>query len=562
MTNVDPPNQPPGPPEGPPPWQPVSGSIPRQVDVPIGPAPSPPSGGRRGLLLGAGILVGAVLGAGAIVAVTQLGGDEAMTTSSVSSTTTTTETSQSTTTETTVASTAPTTVDIEDLTAATVLVLAVDVSGEELWGGSGSIITPEGLILTNAHVVEQLPGFEYERLFIAVTTDAGVEPQPTYQATVVAFDPALDLAAVQIDADADGAPIEVNDLPTATIGDSDTVELGDSIRVLGYPSIGGDTITFTQGSVSGFTSESGLGDRAWIKTDATIAGGNSGGLAVNEAGELIGIPTRASAGANSPISDCRLVEDTNGDNVIDENDTCIPIGGFINGIRPVNLAAAVIEQGRAGEPVDPSVGIVDLDNVVDAQFAPPIFSSGVSTDDEPLDEVDQLPAGASQVCGFWDYSGMVDGVTWDALWFVDGEFSESISLVQQDWYGGESGNWWVCAFVDDADSLPTGSYELVLFVEDDALTSNTIAIGDQPRVEITFSNDSGVVVCYLLVSPSSAQNWGPDELDITETLDPGGVAVLDLPAGVYDILAQDCGPDPVSEQYGVDLTADTVVSLN
>ena len=60
----------------------------------------------------------------------------------------------------------------------------------------------------------------------------------------------------------------------------------------GYPGLGGDTPTFTRGTVSGFLVDEVLGlDRGWIKTDAEINRGNSGGMAINDRGELIGIPT-------------------------------------------------------------------------------------------------------------------------------------------------------------------------------------------------------------------------------------------------------------------------------
>jgi hypothetical protein len=63
--------------------------------------------------------------------------------------------------------------------------------------------------------------------------------------------------------------------------------LGESIVILGYPVIGGGTITLTRGEVSGFTAEEPFGNRAFIKTSGTIAGGNSGGLAVNFLGKSL-----------------------------------------------------------------------------------------------------------------------------------------------------------------------------------------------------------------------------------------------------------------------------------
>ena len=90
--------------------------------------------------------------------------------------------------------------------------------------------------------------------------------------------------------------------------------------------------------MSGFSSAQGVKGRAWIKTDATVAGGNSGGTAVDEQGFLVGVPTKFGAGDDQDPVGCRQYADTNNDGRIDRNDACIPMGGFINALRPVNLA--------------------------------------------------------------------------------------------------------------------------------------------------------------------------------------------------------------------------------
>ena len=152
---------------------------------------------------------------------------------------------------------------------------------------------------------------EYEFLGVAVTGRTDEPPELTYRAEIASADYDLDLAVIRIVADMNGNPVSPN-LTAIALGDSDQVEIGDHLRVLGYPGIGGETITFTEGAVSGFTSERSVDGRAWIKTDATTAGGNSGGMAVNMAGQLIGVPTRASAGeTEGDIVDCRPVVDTN-----------------------------------------------------------------------------------------------------------------------------------------------------------------------------------------------------------------------------------------------------------
>jgi hypothetical protein len=155
--------------------------------------------------------------------------------------------------------------------------------------------------------------------------------------------------------------------------------LGDPITILGYPGIGGETITLTRGDVSGFTSQEGRGERAFIKTSATIAGGNSGGLAATEEGYLIGIPTRLGYGGEDQYVDCRVLVDTNRDGYVDENDSCVPTGGFINALRPVNLALPMIEAARRGEEwIGSSSGIDSNDMPIEGEI---LFQDDFSVSD-------------------------------------------------------------------------------------------------------------------------------------------------------------------------------------
>jgi S1-C subfamily serine protease len=221
----------------------------------------------------------------------------------------------------------------------------------EGWTGSGTFISSDGLILTNAHVVLPDKYFKVDALTIAPTTNPDEKPEPLYFANVVQADASLDLAVLKITSDLAGNPVDPAKLnfPFVQMGDSDQLSLGDKLTILGYPGIGGDTITLTSGEVAGFTGESNYGNRAFIKTSATIAGGNSGGLAADDAGNLVGIPTQLGSGSESGIVDCRTLADTNGDGVVDSNDSCIPTGGFINSLRPIKLALPLIEAAKRGE---------------------------------------------------------------------------------------------------------------------------------------------------------------------------------------------------------------------
>ncbi len=179
------------------------------------------------------------------------------------------------------------------------IVVRGTVEGEvQEWSGSGTIISPDGLILTNAHVAMGDRFYPAEELLILLTVAEDALPEAAFYAEVMQADENLDIAVLRPSIDLQGNLVDRSklNLPYVSLGDSDALHLGDEILILGYPGIGGETITLTRGEVSGFTSQSGYGNRAFIKTSATIAGGNSGGLALDENNNLVGIPTEVGAG--------------------------------------------------------------------------------------------------------------------------------------------------------------------------------------------------------------------------------------------------------------------------
>src|SRR5215213_4516060 len=236
------------------------------------------------------------------------------------------------------------------------------VDGEEqlIWYavGSGTVVSPDGLILTNHHLItpagadEKLAELETqlasegknadlrvdpERFMVAVS-DGRHLPDPRYVARVVAEDPDLDLAVLRIESDERGASLdpETLDLPILPLGSSDAVNLGETVNVFGFPAIGSGSLTYTIGIVSGFLFEEEIDGTAWINTDAVTSGGNSGGAAVNDAGQLIGVPTSGSE------LDCR-VGDTNRDGIVDEEDVgCRATGGSLTQLRPIDLARPLL----------------------------------------------------------------------------------------------------------------------------------------------------------------------------------------------------------------------------
>jgi len=209
---------------------------------------------------------------------------------------------------------------------ATVQVLTPqDGASDVLSTGSGTVVDgKKGLILTNFHVVGDPDTGRYVNAkkiaWIALSPNGSMQPPKVrYRAEIVDADPAHDLALLRIVADADGkrtpANLSLVDIP---VGDSATVQIGDTVTVLGYPGLGGDTITLTRGTVAGFVD-------GWIKTDAETNPGNSGGAAINTVGELIGVPSAGYVASGD--ADARLP-------------------GKLGLIRPINAAQALLKQAR------------------------------------------------------------------------------------------------------------------------------------------------------------------------------------------------------------------------
>lgn len=451
-----------------------------------------------------------------------------------------------------------------DLAHAVVQVLMFSADG--LVGtGSGTIIDPSGLILTNAHVATP-SDLELTELQVAMTGASDHPAEPTYDAEVVAADTVLDLAVMRIAASLDGSPLP-EAFPFVSLGDSDVLDIGDEISIFGYPGIGGNTITFTRGQVSGFTGEALLGDRAWIKTDATIAGGNSGGLAANNSGEIIGVPTRS--GTTSEVVDCRVIVDTNRDGVIDERDTCVPLGGFINGLRPIALAEPLLAAARSGVAYVPIGGLpepggspqpsegFDTTNVV---FGRTTFTSDITESDQAVDEVAWLPSGAGKLCAVWEYEGMEAGMSWEAIWSRDGEVEEEASFLQQTWALDPAGSFWVC--ITNETGLVEGVYDLALNVEGVFQAGGFAAIGDSlAPVTLEVVNNSDLTICYLYVAPTLAGSWGSDRLG-EDTLDPGESLTFDVPSGHYDLLGRDCDHADILTETDVDVTLSTTLTYS
>ena len=150
---------------------------------------------------------------------------------------------------------------------------------QRVGGGTGFVISEDGLILTNKHVISD-PDAKY-----TVVTNEGQE----YEAEILATDPFNDFGVVKI---------EATGLPVVALGDSDKIQIGQTVVAIGF-SLGEYKNTVTKGVVSGvgrqIVASSGAGQSEQIEeaiqTDAAINPGNSGGPLLNLKGEVIGINT-------------------------------------------------------------------------------------------------------------------------------------------------------------------------------------------------------------------------------------------------------------------------------
>ena len=218
----------------------------------------------------------------------------------------------------------------------------------ECTGGSGTLVASTDRVLTAAHVVEWTPEDEAAcpsaALWVGYPVEARGQTFVWWKATVTASDELLDVALLEVDlmpqpdgaTDASGAITSIRDGSwgvRAVAAEEGGPNLGDPLHVLAYPGIGGWGITYTSGSAAGWSViEPEESDKSfeYLKLDLTVAGGSSGAGVLNERGELVGVIIQGGADWGSDTVDCRKLADTNEDGEVDDLDTCIPFGGFIN----------------------------------------------------------------------------------------------------------------------------------------------------------------------------------------------------------------------------------------
>lgn len=312
--------------------------------------------------------------------------------------------------------------------------------------GSGTILTESGLILTNFHVMGDI---ERETLYngkgfaaIGVNpTNLRGRPVLKYAAHLLAGSPALDLALLRVTGllEDENAPLPDNlGLTAIAVGDSQLLQIGDEINAFGFPSIGGDTVTFTAGVISGFEDQENDGYAEWLKVDLNINHGNSGGLATNDAGEFVGVPTQGRTDL-----------------------------GMIGLVRDGNMAIDWVRRVLLDEPTtqttDPNAPAVS--NVL---FAKAITSKGVARNPDV-----RFDSGIDAIYATFDYANFADRATFAFSWYRDGFqiFTDSVR-----WEFGTTGSTWVNVYDDDG--LADGYYELEIVYQGTQIYRDGVVVGE------------------------------------------------------------------------------------
>ncbi|MEM0941140.1 MAG: Do family serine endopeptidase [Bacteroidota bacterium] len=146
--------------------------------------------------------------------------------------------------------------------------------GQSMGAGSGVIVSPDGYIVTNNHVVEN-----------ASSIKVVLNDNRSYQAKVIGTDESTDLAVIKVDQ---------NNLPSINYGDSESINIGEWVLAIGNPYEFRSTVTAGIVSAKGRNINilgGGASIESFIQTDAAVNPGNSGGALVNLNGELVGINT-------------------------------------------------------------------------------------------------------------------------------------------------------------------------------------------------------------------------------------------------------------------------------
>ena len=206
--------------------------------------------------------------------------------------------------------------------------------------GTGTIISSDGYIITNAHVIGNS-----RRYAVKITMNSG----ETYQAKVVGYDSWTDLAVLKIDA---------KGLTPVVFGDSDLIEIGQDVIAVGSP--GGEKFknSLTKGIISAVDRELSINKYVkYIQSDAAISPGNSGGPLCNIYGQVIGINTAKTTATNYEAMTFSIPSDT-----VKEIVSELMRYGYVRGRSRIGFSGTEIsaeEQYYYGYPAGILINVID-----------------------------------------------------------------------------------------------------------------------------------------------------------------------------------------------------------
>lgn len=391
--------------------------------------------------------------------------------------------------------------DLERIERATVFIMQMrEIAGRQIITcvSSGTIVSRDGLIITNAHSTVTGTDCPGDRLIVALNIRVEDPPVPKYQADLVQYDAGLDLALLRIEREFDGRAFDRSalSLPFVELGDSSRISLDETVTIVGYPGIGDDSVRVVRGTIQGTNFEPNAEEPSWIKVRTDVASGEdisgtmTGGGAYNRNGLLIGIPTTAPLARQAVGSLCRFVQDTNQDDLINQNDSCVPTGGSINALRPSNFARPLIRSGSLGlvvEKLSEPPAISDFSETAPPTITRPLFAPSVSGG-MPTTFVTRLPTGSDGLYLFFDYDNMTPETVYELRVTVNGNINPIFSLAPVRWSGGRRGLWYIGS---SGQVWPDGEYEFTVFINGVAAAgSSSIVIGGPPDNIPTFRNIS------------------------------------------------------------------------
>src|SRR5437016_8488946 len=262
-----------------------------------------------------------------------------------------------------------------------------DEERKQVAGSSGFIISPDGYILTNNHVVEGA-----SKVQVHYGADENGNGGHTVDAKIVGRDPSTDIALLKIDA---------TNLPNIGLGDSDRIRKGDWAIAIGNPFQFENTLT--AGVISAKARSLGLSEATrsfenFIQTDAAINFGNSGGPLVNINGEVVGINTAIRGGGAQGIGFATPINTAK--RLLPMLKSGKVTRGYLGmGIRDVDDQAkegfglseargALVQRVEPGKPAD-QAGVKAGDVVIDVDGHP------VNTNRDLIDYVSYLPVGST-----------------------------------------------------------------------------------------------------------------------------------------------------------------------